>query len=106
LPSPAVKVWGRRLKRWSTFETARRSSLINAVLIWGSLGGSHSSRHVLGGRLNHFKAPGSVPAVDFRRTPNATRQEWAWASMIWIALADIYLRLVAAGVFPDPHWIA
>jgi len=28
--------------------------------------------------------------------------QFAWASLIVVALADLYVRLVAAGVFSDP----
>ena len=81
--------------------------VVNAVLIWGYLGGCHSCRHVLAGRLNHFsRHPLRYRLWTFAGRLNAKHQEWAWASMIWIALADVYIRLVAAGVLSDPHWVA
>jgi hypothetical protein len=33
---------------------------------------------------------------------NLFHQRWAWASLISVALADLYVRLLAAGVIADP----
>ena len=33
---------------------------------------------------------------------NARHMQFAWASLAMVALADLYVRLVASGVFPDP----
>jgi hypothetical protein len=35
---------------------------------------------------------------------NPYHTQWAWASLVWIALADLYVRLVASGVFKDPKF--
>jgi hypothetical protein len=29
--------------------------------------------------------------------------EWAWLSLAWVAIADLYIRLAAGGVFHDPR---
>jgi hypothetical protein len=29
--------------------------------------------------------------------------EWAWISLGWVALTDLYIRLTSAGVFDDPR---
>jgi hypothetical protein len=31
--------------------------------------------------------------------------EWAWISLVTVALADLYIRLAAYGVFDDPRII-
>jgi hypothetical protein len=31
--------------------------------------------------------------------------QWAWASLIWVAVSDLYIRLVANGTFHDYHHI-
>ena len=36
---------------------------------------------------------------------NGRHMEWAWISLIWVALADLYVRLAAGGVFDDPRII-
>lgn len=80
--------------------------VINAVLICGYTFGCHSCRHITAGRINNFsKHPLRYRMWGLVSVLNRRHEEWAWASMIWIALADLYIRLVAAGVFNDPHWI-
>jgi hypothetical protein len=32
---------------------------------------------------------------------NSRHMFWAWASMIWVAFADIYVRLVSKGIWID-----
>ena len=36
---------------------------------------------------------------------NAKHMQWAWASLIWIVVADGYIRLVSNGTFTDYHHI-
>jgi len=36
---------------------------------------------------------------------NAKHQAWAWVSLVWIGLADGYIRLVSNGTFTDFHHI-
>ena len=36
---------------------------------------------------------------------NKRHMQWAWASLIWIAVADGYIRLVANGTITDFHHI-
>jgi len=80
--------------------------VINAILIAGYTFGCHSCRHIPAGRINNFsKHPVRYRMWNLVSKLNARHEEWAWASMLWIALADLYIRLVAAGVFNDPHWI-
>jgi hypothetical protein len=33
---------------------------------------------------------------------NARHMQFAWASLAMVAVADLYVRLVASGVFSDP----
>jgi hypothetical protein len=30
--------------------------------------------------------------------------QYAWASLIWVALTDLYVRLLASGTFTDPRF--
>ncbi|GAC1328081.1 MAG: hypothetical protein NVSMB13_14930 [Mycobacteriales bacterium] len=76
--------------------------LINATLLWLYSLSCHSCRHILGGRLNHFsKHPvrywmwGQVSKL------NARHMQLAWASLIFVALTDLYVRLVASGTISD-----
>ena len=34
---------------------------------------------------------------------NVRHANWAWISLVTIGLADLYVRLAAAGVFDDPR---
>jgi len=76
--------------------------VVNAVLIWGYTLGCHSCRHIIGGRLRAFSRHplryrfwGGVSVL------NAKHLQWAWASLIWVALTDVYIRLVASGAITD-----
>ena len=76
--------------------------LINSILIWGYTVGCHSCRHITGGRLNHFsRHPLRYRFWTAVSILNAKHMQWAWASLIWIALTDLYIRLVASGTITD-----
>jgi len=32
---------------------------------------------------------------------NANHKKWAWASLVWVAFADIYVRLCSLGIWHD-----
>jgi hypothetical protein len=34
---------------------------------------------------------------------NGRHPLWAWASMFSVVITDIYIHLLHAGTFPDPH---
>ncbi len=79
--------------------------LINVILIWGYTLGCHSCRHLIGGRLRNFgKHPLRYRAWTLVGKLNARHGQWAWASLIWIALADLYVMLVANGTISDPRF--
>jgi hypothetical protein len=78
--------------------------VINAVLIWGYSLGCHSCRHIVGGRLRAF----SRHRVRYRLWSlvsllNGKHMQRAWSSLVWIALTDVYIRLVAGGAIADPR---
>jgi hypothetical protein len=76
--------------------------LINAVLIWGYTLGCHSCRHLTAGRINHFsRHPVRYRWWTFVSVLNARHAQWAWASLVWIALSDVYIRMIAGGVIND-----
>jgi hypothetical protein len=60
--------------------------------------------HAAGGRINHFsRHPVRYKAWTFvsRLTPN--HGNFAWLSLVWVALTDLYVRLVASGAITDPR---
>ena len=80
--------------------------VINAVLILGYTFGCHSCRHVTAGRINNFsKHPLRYKWWTFVSMLNKRHLQWAWASLIWIAVADGYIRLVSNGTLTDYHHI-
>ena len=79
--------------------------LVNAVLLSAYTLGCHAWRHLIGGQLNCFSC-GGMARVRFNLWRpsswfNARHQLFAWASLYWILLADLYVRLVSMGVIDD-----
>ena len=77
----------------------------NVVLIWLYTLGCHSCRHVVGGRLRHFsKHPVRYRAWTLVSRLNADHARYAWLSLFSVALADLYVYLLAIGAFSDPRF--
>jgi hypothetical protein len=80
--------------------------LTNAVLLWGYTLSCHSCRHIIGGRLRHFsKHPIRYKAWGFVSRLNQSHMQLAWASLIWVALTDLYVRLAVSGALGHGSWI-
>jgi hypothetical protein len=76
--------------------------LINAALIWLYTLSCHSCRHIMGGKLKHFsRHPVRYKAWQQISKLNAKHMELAWASLIWLAVADFYVVLLATGTISD-----
>jgi len=76
--------------------------LVNAVLLWLYNLSCHSCRHVVGGRLRHFsKHPVRYWLWSQATRLNARHAQIAWASLVFVALTDLYVRLVASGTISD-----
>ncbi len=76
---------------------------INAVLLWCYSLSCHAARHLCGGNVRSFaKHPLRYRIWKFLTPLNARHMQFAWASLIFVALTDLYVRLVSAGVFTDP----
>jgi hypothetical protein len=76
---------------------------VNASLLWLYTLSCHSCRHLCGGQVKSF----SEHPIRYRFwklvTPlNANHMKFAWASLVFVALTDLYVRLVASGAFHDP----
>jgi len=77
---------------------------VNAVLLWSYSLSCHACRHLCGGNVNRFSAHPLRAKVWKLLTPlNARHMQIAWLSLVFVALTDLYVRLVAAGVFSDPR---
>lgn len=69
--------------------------------------GCNSLRHMVGGRLDCFTCSAAARTRHklWRRVSllNARHMEWAWISLGWVGITDLYIRLASAGVFDDPR---
>jgi hypothetical protein len=71
------------------------------VLLWLYSLSCHACRHAVGGRINHFsKHPARYRAWTLVSRLNPYHGNFAWASLVWVALADLYVRLTAARAGP------
>lgn len=62
----------------------------------------HSCRHLCGGYLDSFsKSPARYRMWHVVSRLNERHMLFAWISLIWVALTDLYVRLVAMGVIHD-----
>jgi hypothetical protein len=78
---------------------------INVVLIAGYTFGCHSFRHLIGGSKDCMSNCGkpTMRLVAWKRVSwfNARHMQFAWASLVWVMLTDVYVRLVSMGVIKD-----
>jgi hypothetical protein len=74
----------------------------NALLLWSYSLSCHSCRHLCGGQLKSFaKHPIRYRLWKLLTPLNANHMKFAWASLIFVALTDLYVRLVASGTITD-----
>jgi hypothetical protein len=79
--------------------------LANALLLWLYSLSCHSCRHAVGGRLKHFsRHPLRYKAWTFVSRLNTRHMQFAWISLVGVALTDLYVALVASGTFTDPSF--
>jgi hypothetical protein len=75
---------------------------INLVLLSGYTFGCHSFRHLVGGALDQFSGhPVRLKLYDAANCFNCRHMKFAWASLIAVAFADLYVRLCSMGVLTD-----
>ena len=78
--------------------------LANVILLWCYALGCHSCRHITAGRLKNFS---SHPVRYWAWTKvswlNARHMQFAWITLGTLMLTDLYIWLLAAGVFSDPR---
>jgi hypothetical protein len=79
---------------------------VNAALLTGYSLSCHSLRHLVGGKLDCFSCSRRTQmryGLWQRLTAlNRHHMAWAWASLITVTLADVYVRLLALGILVDP----
>ena len=76
--------------------------LINASLLSLFSFSCNSCRHIVGGYLDSFhQSLGKYKVWRSVSRLNERHMEYAWVSLIWVALADLYVRLLSMGVIHD-----
>jgi hypothetical protein len=79
--------------------------LVNAVLLGLYTLSCHSCRHLIGGGLKTLsRAPIRYRLWRVVTRLNLRHSGLAWVSLFGVALADLYVRLLANGVFTDPRF--
>ena len=64
--------------------------------------GCHSLRHVIGGRKDCLSdSPAQYKAYECVSCLNRWHMQWAWISLIWVGFSDLYIRMLAMGVWTD-----
>jgi hypothetical protein len=78
---------------------------INVVLIAGYTFGCHTLRHLLGGRKDCMSDCGkpTVALGAWKKATwfNARHMQFAWVSLVFVMVTDLYIRLVSMGVIHD-----
>ena len=80
--------------------------LTDTVLLTGYVSSCHSLRHLVGGRLDCFSCSRAnrTRHSAWKRLSglNERHMVWAWASLVSVVVADLYIHLLALGVLSDP----
>ena len=76
--------------------------VINAALLSLYSFSCHSCRHLCGGHLDVFSArPGKYSLWQVVTRLNERHMLFAWISLIWVGLTDVYVRLLSMGIIRD-----
>jgi hypothetical protein len=76
----------------------------NALFFWGYMLSCHSCRHLVGGGLRTLSGhPVRRRLWSAVSSLNARHPVFAWLSLPTVMVTDLYVRLLAAGVFHDPR---
>lgn len=77
---------------------------INALLLAGYTFGCHSFRHLVGGHDDCMSCGRRTAKHGLWKRAswlNGRHMQFAWASLLWVAFSDVYVRLVSHGVIRD-----
>jgi len=75
---------------------------VNVVLLAGYIFGCHAFRHLIGGGLDQLtRHPVRHKLYDCASCLNSAHKKWAWASLVSVGFADVYIRLCAMGIWHD-----
>lgn len=75
---------------------------LNVIMLGGYTFGCHSMRHFSGGGKDQLsKATFGLKGYNCVSCLNRNHMRWAWGSLFWVAFTDVYVRLVAMGIWTD-----
>ncbi|MEJ7601599.1 MAG: hypothetical protein WKG01_27090 [Kofleriaceae bacterium] len=77
---------------------------INVILIASYTFGCHSFRHLIGGRSDCMSCgKNTVQYSAWKKVSwfNGRHMQFAWASLLWVMVTDVYVRLCSMGVITD-----
>jgi hypothetical protein len=77
---------------------------LNTILLASYAFGCHSFRHVIGGRTDCMSCgKTTLKYAAWKRASwfNERHMEFAWLSLVWVMIADLYVRLLSLGVIHD-----
>jgi hypothetical protein len=81
--------------------------LLNVLLLSAYTFGCHSFRHLIGGGLDCYSqsklGEARYRAWGWASILNGRHAVWAWLSMFSVVATDVYIHLLHAGAFTDPH---
>ena len=87
---------------WGHMSVGTLVLVANATFLWLYSASCHTCRHTIGGRLRNFsKHPVRYKAWTIVSKLNHYHPNFAWVSLIGVAFADFYVRLVASGAITD-----
>ena len=88
--------------QWGHMSVGTVVLLANATFLWLYSLSCHTCRHVIGGRLKNFSQhPVRYKAWSAVSRLNAKHPIFAWVSLVFVALTDLYVREVAAGTISN-----
>jgi hypothetical protein len=74
----------------------------NALFLLFYTFGCHSLRHLIGGRKDCVSSnQARYKAYQCASCFNRWHMQWAWVSLFWVGLTDLYIRLCSMGVWMD-----
>lgn len=74
----------------------------NVVLLTGYTLGCHSLRHLVSGGIDQLsRHPKRLACYQGCSRLNRVHARWAWASLLSVAFADVYVRLCSMGIWAD-----
>jgi hypothetical protein len=105
LTADAVIAFRNHQGQWGHMGLGTLVLIVNAALLWAYSLSCHACRHAVGGRLKHFsKHPARYWMWTQVSKLNTRHMQFAWISLFWVLLTDLYIRLVASGAITDPRF--